>query len=298
MKGGAVYGPLKLMEEILAEVKTECFHKLEAVIMAPFPPNADDTQGLIRLDMLKEMKNDFEFNGSDYSINEMNAAYAFLLQPNAQNQPFDVFISYKWGEPQKTIVRFLYSRLGRTLIQREDNRALRVYLDEKKNREGDNFAFKFCSAFKGLKIFLPLVNDEALQRMEKHDPSTVDYVLAEWLIALSTGCRILPILLGPKDENDDNRWKKLDLKELKKNLPDMYPNETVSFVKEQLEKVGMMECVQTISKISKWTVKNVVERFFHNLCLDWESNASLIKSRERILDILMEVRSSQTANPT
>ena len=83
-----------------------------------------------------------------------------------------------------------------------------------------------------------------------------------------------------------------------KNLPDIYPNETVSFVKEQLEKVGMMECVQTISKTSKWTVKNVVERFFRNLCLDWESNASLLKGRKRILDILAEVRSSQTANLT
>ena len=235
--GEVIYGPLKLMEEIMGEVKTECFHKLEAITMVPFPPNANETQGLIRLDMLKMMENNFKFNEASYNIREVKAAYATLLQPNVLNQSFDVFISYKWGEEQKTIVRFLYSRLSRTLVQEENNRPLNVYLDEKENKIGDNFAHKFCSAFKGLKIFLPLVDNEALHRMRNHDPSTIDYVLAEWIIALSKQCKVLPILLE----------KNLNLAGLFDDLPEIYPKKTVGFVIEQLEIVGMEDCARRIS---------------------------------------------------
>ena len=286
--GEHVYGPLKLMIEIMAEVKTECFRQLEAATMAPFPPNANKVKELIRLDKLNAMEKDFTLNDIKYSINEMKAAYATLLQPNVSEQSFDLFISYKWGKPQQSIVRFMYSRLSRTLIQEECNRPLLVYLDERENKIGDNFAVKFCSAFKGLKIFLPLVSEESLQRMKNHNPSIVDYVLAEWMIALSTGCRILPILLGP--QKDEKSWEKLDLSALKEVLPDIYPEKTAKFVKEHLLKVGMMDNAQQISETAEWTVKNLVERFFRNLYLNWKTKASLLECRSRILEILKELR--------
>ena len=289
-EGEAVYGPLKLLEAIMAEVKLECYHKLEAVTMAPFPAIGNEIRGLIRLDTLYKTKSDFEFMGIDYSVCEMKAAYAKFLQPNFSNQPFDVFISYRWGEYQKTIVRFLYSRLSRTLIQDDNNLPLRVYLDEKENDIGDNFAYKFCSAFKGLGVFLPLISGDALNRMKNHDPSIIDYVLAEWIIALSTGCRVLPILVGYWDANC---WKELNLKEHRKDLPSVYPEKTVKFVKEQLKKVEMMGNVQEISETSEWTVKSIVERFFLNLYLNWETNSSFFICRSRILAILNESRSSR-----
>ena len=166
-----------------------------------------------------------------------------------------------------------------------------MYLDEKENKKGDNFADKICSAFKGLKIFLPVINADVLQRMKEHDSSAVDHVLAEWMIALSTGCRVLPILLGPQDTNS---WKTLNLLELKKDLPDVYPEKTVMFVKEELEKVEMKDVSQRISETEEWTVKNVVERFFRNLYLDWETKASLLECRGRILEILEEHRQPNT----
>ena len=81
----------------------------------------------------------------------------------------------------------------------------------------------------------------------------------------------------------------LNLYGLKKDLPSVYPEKTLMFVKEQLEKVDMKDISQRISKTEEWTVKNVVERF-HNLCLDWESNASLLECRRRILEIIEEPR--------
>ena len=59
--------------------------------------------------------------------------------------------------------------------------------------------------------------------MKKHDPKAVDYVLAEWVVALSTG------------------WKMLNLYGLKKGLPSVYPEKTLMFVKEQLGMVQMTE---------------------------------------------------------
>ena len=65
--------------------------------------------------------------------------------------------------------------------------------------------------------------------MKKHDPKAVDYVLAEWVVALSTGCR------------EATGWKMLNLYGLKKDLPSVYPEKTAMFVKEQLGMVQMTE---------------------------------------------------------
>ena len=72
------------MEEIMAEVKTESFHKLEAVTMAPSPPNSNEIQGL-------------NPTGYAQSNEEIRAACATLLQQNVSNQSFGVFISYQRG---------------------------------------------------------------------------------------------------------------------------------------------------------------------------------------------------------
>ena len=66
------------------------------------------------------------------------------------------------------------------------------------------------------------------------------------------------------------------------------------FVKEQLEKVEMKDISQRISKTEEWTVKNVVEKFFHNLYLDWGTKASLLECRRHILEILKQLRSSHS----
>ena len=122
----AVYGPLKLMEEIVAEVKTECFHKLEAVNVAPYPIAEDQPTGFIRLDVLSLEENNFEVDHLKFDIAELKSDYATFLQPNAMNIPFDVFISYKWGEARQKVARTLLNKLGRTLIPSEKNRPLRV----------------------------------------------------------------------------------------------------------------------------------------------------------------------------
>ena len=283
--GEVVYGPLKMMAEILADVKTECFKELRVAIMAPFPPIGDVIGGLIQLDMLNTQTTNFECAGVPYDIDEMKRAYAKYLQPNILDKPYDVFISYRWGEPQKTIVRTLYNRLSRTLLHQEKGRPLHVYLDEKENKFGDNFLRKICSALQGTKIFIALITEDSLLRMKTHNPSEVDNVLYEWVLALSTNRRILPILLGKKVSNDENNWDELDIKGLMKDLPDIKPEKTVKLVNEHL---NLGNAGQTISEISEWTVKEVVERFFVNIYEHWMTNGSLLVCRERILKILNE----------
>ena len=90
-----------------------------------------------------------------------------------------------------------------------------MYYDEEETKTGHDFADKYCSGFKGLQIFLPLVNDAVLDRMKKHDASKIDHVLAEWIIALSKKRRILPVLLGEEIISGYNK--------IKDDLPNDHP---------------------------------------------------------------------------
>ena len=160
-----------------------------------------------------------------------------------------------------------------------------MYLDVKEINEGDNFAFKVYSAFKGLKIFLPLVTEDNLLRMKYHDPSIVDYILAEWILALATGCRIIPVLLN-------NSRGRQDLGDLWKDLPDIYPQKTINFVKEQFATLKIPEDVlqKIISGTSEWTVKYAVERVFRNPYINWENRENIQQCRSHILSVLTEKR--------
>ena len=271
-EGEDVYGPLKLVEGIMAEVKSECFKELTVVTLAPFHPSGGRVPGLIGLDMLNKMENIFLFKGVSYKTKKIKAAYATLLHPNVSNKPFDVFISYRKGEPQAATVRFLYSRLSRTLLKEENNRPLRVYYDDVESKIGDDFADNFCSAFKELGVFLPLINDPVLQRLKEHDPKRTDYVLAEWIIALPTGCKILPIKLIKEKEIDEHL----------KELPEIVPEETANFVGEKLAKVKIPQPPIPRER----TVKKIAKEFFRNKGIDWESNVCLLGCRDRIREIL------------
>ena len=281
---GAVYGPLKLLTEVLEEVKSESFMRLEVAVMAPLTKTSEVIEEFIRLDLLSNQKHNFMIGGTVYRVDELKNVYSAFLEPNIESKPFDVFISYKWSEQQKRVARTFYSMLGRVLIPEDNNRPLRVYLDEKENNYGDNFAKKICSAFRGLKVFLPLICENVLLRMKTHDPSKPDYVLAEWIIVLATKPKILPILVG-KAADDGSHWEPLNIEELKKEQPDIYPKETISFVKRWIGEVGLSN-LEPFDDSKMWTVKRIVESIFENLYLEWSNRACIRISRERVLKVV------------
>ena len=87
-----------------------------------------------------------------------------------ETQPFDVYISYRWMEPSKAVAFLLYDELSNTRIPQEDNRTIKVFLDPKVIRAGDNFPSRMASAMIEARVFLPLVCGTVLDRMMRHDP--------------------------------------------------------------------------------------------------------------------------------
>ena len=85
--------------------------------------------------------------------------------------------------------------------------------------------------------------------------------------------------------NDGSHWKPLNIEELKKEQPDIYPKETISFVKRWIGEVGLSN-LEPFDDSKMWTVKRIVESIFENLYLEWSNRACIRISRERVLKVV------------
>lgn len=81
--------------------------------------------------------------------------------------------------------------------------------------KGREFRDDFSKALTHSAVVVPFLSTKSMERMLKHDVEIVDNVLVEWLLSLVcynnkelqaiTHIRILPILLGPPDVNNERR---------------------------------------------------------------------------------------------
>ena len=281
LTGDAIYGPLKLMKVVMKETADACFRQLNVAIMAPLPPSGTGLGGLINLNLLKKQEHNFESaDQQTFNVKTMKESYSPFLYSKMGAHSFDVFISYRWAADKK-VSRILYDRLDGTVVPGENNRNLHVYLDVMENGIGDNFALKIWSAFQNLKFFVPLISTGMLERVRKHDPNEVDYVLAEWMLALKMldeeKLKILPILVGEVTKGETG-WKALDAEKAKRGLPSRYPRATVDFM-TKLEGVEATWFLDT----SKWTVDRVVERMFTNVFKQWSEKSCVRECQDKIL---------------
>ena len=136
---------------------------------------------------------------------------------------YHIFISYRWNRLDLEFADQLFDALTNHTVGR-DHRAIDVFLDRKRLKDGRNFQADFVKALVAAQVVVVLLSVDALGRMVKHDPAAEDNLLVEWIISLllyeSKNCiapggaggaavsaagggivleRIFPVLFGPRD---------------------------------------------------------------------------------------------------
>lgn len=87
---------------------------------------------------------------------------------------------------------------------------MQVFLDKRCLRAGEEFDKAFAKALCSSTVVAAVISVNALERMVNHDPSKVDNVLLEWILALAC-CNaaesrvraVFPILIGECEYSGD-----------------------------------------------------------------------------------------------
>jgi hypothetical protein len=73
-----------------------------------------------------------------------------------------------------------------------------VFSDGRRLQDGEDFRESFVSSLLQSKIIVPVITAEALKRMIHHNPSQIDNLLLEWILAihLSSVSKVFPLVFG------------------------------------------------------------------------------------------------------
>jgi len=196
---------------------------------------------------------------------------------NAEILPsYDVFISHRWHKDDDVVIDLLYdSLLGYTVGL--ENKAVTVFLDKVRLKEGEQFQGAFGKALINSTIFVPMLCTSALQRMIYHNPTVEDNVLIEWMLALecmsdqthSKIRGIYPLMFGEK--RGDGSVTDLFAMGVIDRLPkSIIPAASITVVRKLLTDNGMNES----SFLSSCTVHQVVSEISKYLGMQgWEEES-------------------------
>jgi GTPase SAR1 family protein len=296
------------LSEQLQQIMDECMKSLRFFTVLPYPvanavealSGADTaTQQLIQLEYLRDIAKKHTglhgVNGSKL-LNKTQLAehYGDWLVDDALRAEYDVFISYRWGTLDSRFTERLRDRFS-TYNVGEDSRAVTVFLDNKRLRDGRNFVDDFARALVHSLIVVPVLTSDALQRMKDHNPQQKDNVLLEWVMALecfhsssSRVTRVLPLLFGKRDSNtgaigDLYREGILD------QLPDVKPEETLRTAVRLLRANG----VEPRPEITTYTVRGILDqlRVILGYCTWTAPDPAMVvaESAEKVVGSLQEV---------
>ena len=296
----------------LQQILDECMKSLRFFTVLPYPahhpqqqPGKDDvnpalsSQYLVQLDYLRAIskKHTGLHAPSGEKLlgkTEIVEQYGAWLVDDTLREEYDVFISYRWGTLDSKYTERLRDRFTIYNVN-ADNRAVAVFLDNKRLRDGRNFVDDFGRSLINSRIVVPVVSSDALDRMRKHDPYHTDNVLMEWLMAIecfhsasSKVMRVLPMLFGKRDSNSDaigNLYQEGALDE----MPDIHPRETVRCALRLLQANG----VEPRMGVSTYTVRSILMELKTILgyCTWTAESSSLVvaESAERVIISLQEV---------
>ncbi len=150
---------------------------------------------------------------------ELTQCYGSWVRVYHPLESYDVFLSYRWNDFDSPLTLGLFDRFSLFNIT-SLQRAVEVFLDRMRLQDGRNFRDDFGKSLAYSTVVVPIISYEALLRMMKHDPTTVDNVLVEWILALCCEAeminrenkRIFPVMMGKMDMNIGRR-KRLDFRE-------------------------------------------------------------------------------------
>jgi len=203
---------------------------------------------------------------------------------------YDVFLSHRWDKNDDIVADLLNdSLLGHTLGS--DNRSVQIFYDRVRLKKGEQIQVAFGKALKISTIFVPILCTSALQRMLSHDPSKVDNVLIEWILALecmqNQGTAkirwIYPVVFG--NRNEDGSAGNIFAERVIDQLPDIIPTKSIEVVKCLLRD----NKIKISPKLRIRTVRSVVDDLMnYNGIFCWEEpkNTYIPKASQNIIRLL------------
>ena len=216
------------------------------------------------------------------SLPEIRSSYGQWLQLFELRDRYDVFISYRWGTHDSAFTERLFDMFSNYSMG-ASNRAVEVFLDRKRLREGRQFKSDFASALTHCAVALPMVSVDALECMVNHNPANCDNVLLEWIIILECFAvkrlqQVFPILFGEREasglQNNEVIVRNFFAHPIKDQLPHVSPTTTLSQAAALLCENGMTPS----EKFSTCTVNSVV----HDLLLFLLCQASDIPGAQMV----------------
>ena len=196
------------------------------------------------------------------SLADIKSSYGQWLQLFELRDRYDVFISYRWGDHDSSFTERLFDMFTNYSMG-ASNRAVEVFLDRKRLREGRQFKSDFAAALTHCAVALPMVSVDALGRMTDHNPAYCDNVLLEWIIILECFAakrlqKVFPVLFGEREasglQSNEVIVRDFFAHPIKDQLSHASPTETLSQAAALLSENGMVPS----EKFSTYTVHSVV----------------------------------------
>ena len=205
---------------------------------------------------------------------------------NSDPLPFyDVFISHRQHKDDDKIIGQLNDTfLG--YVTGSENRAVRVFYDEVRLKDGQQFQKAFGNALINSTIVVTILCTSALQRMLTHDKLSEDNVLIEWMLALeciqdpihSKVRRIYPLMFGERKE--DGSVGNLFDEGVIARLPDVIPVASTKVTRRLLKE----NHVNVSSSLASRTVRGIVQEISKYLGLKgWEYPDGFIRKASEAL---------------
>jgi hypothetical protein len=200
----------------------------------------------------------------------------------AGSSRYQCFLSYRWGELEKSFVTALHKSLEGGMVRGHN---IRVFLDDKVFQEADRFQQVFFEAIFASEVFVPVVSPHALYRMTNHVPEEVDNLLIEWLTALllygfpvlcnGSLRKIYPVCCkGSCPESCKDACKE-DYFAVKGKLSTTVPTKTISVLRDLIEAAEIKLSTKASKFLETVTVKDVVDGIMGSLCRTWDISADL-----------------------
>ena len=203
------------------------------------------------------------------SFDDLKRYYASWLQVYSAKDRYDMFISYRWGDDDKPLARQIFDAMSNHKL---DDRAIDVFLDVCRLKDGEQFDKEFARALINSKVILPLITMDCVARFRSHTGKLVDNVLLEWILAheckqanshdinLSLVQFVFPVYVGHRKKSNESNSLHIEPFDfnLYSQLSDEVPVATIAKAKQILIANG----IETFSgQFETWTVRSFMAEF-------------------------------------
>jgi GTPase SAR1 family protein len=256
------------LSEQLQQIMDECMKSLRFFTVLPLPALGSVEAvhpTFVPLDALRGVVGgtlvDLHVNDNvSLSRAQLTEHYGDWLVDDALRGEYDVFISYRWGTLDSRFTERLCDRFS-TYNVGEDSRAVTVFLDNKRLRDGRRFVDDFARALVHSLIVVPVVSADAILHIgQSCSPAVVNETLVQWIMALeclhsplSRVKSVVPVLFGRRHENSDTVGDLFEEKVFTA-LPEEVPTDSIVHAQRLLRDHG----VEPRACVDSYTVRSIV----------------------------------------